>query len=211
MTVKFVFRNFRKRPFLNLIKVIGLSLALSGSLLIILFLKNELTFDTFNRNYDRIYRLTTVDKSVAGGMHFARIYDAGIIPAMAEYFPEIESFVRLAPVRGGVMKLDEDFIPINQGFESDSTFFKVFNCELISGNPEDLLNNPGSMVVSESFARRVFGKVDPSGKILILPAGQFYGKNMEFTVKGVMKDFPRNSHFHPEFIVSPVDKSILDG
>ncbi|HUX96566.1 MAG TPA: ABC transporter permease [Bacteroidales bacterium] len=211
MTLKFVIRNILKRPFLNLIKVIGLSLSLSGALLIVLFLKNELEYDRYNKYSERTYRLTVTDESFIGGKHFARISNSSYIPAMADYFPEIESFVRMAPIRGGVMKYNEDFIPINQAFECDSTFFKVFDTDLLRGNPDNVLSGPGSMVVSESFAKRVFGSQNPEGHIMVLPEGQFYGKNIEFTVNGVMKDFPQNSHFHPEFIVSPVEKSVLEG
>ena len=129
---------------------------------------------------------------------------------MAEYFPEIENYVRLAPIRGGVMKHNEEFIEVNEAFECDSTFFEVFDSELLVGNPENILNNPGSMVVSESFAKKAFGNLNPIGQILTLPNGQFYGKNTDFTVKGIMKDFPQNSHFHPEFITTPVDKTFFE-
>jgi len=207
----FIIRNLLKRPFLNLVKVLGLSLALSGVLLIALFLKSELTFDSFHKARKRIYRLTVTDETIIGGKHFARVSNAGFVPGMKEYFPEIEEYVRLAPIRGGVMRHKENFILIDQAFECDSTFFSVFDCELINGNQGQILNSPGSMIVSESFARRVFGQADPSGQILVLPEGQFYGKNTEFTIKGVMKDFPRASHFHPEILVSPVDKTSLDG
>ncbi|MBK9389301.1 MAG: ABC transporter permease [Bacteroidetes bacterium] len=210
MTLKFIIRNLLKRPFLNLIKILGLSLALSGVLLIVLFLKNELTYDTFHKDSERIYRLTVTDQSGIRGKHFARISNSGFVPGMADYFPEIEEYVRLAPIRGGVLKHIENFIPIDQAFECDSTFFRVFNCNLVSGNPEEILNSPGSMIISESFARRAFGKSDPMGQIMILPEGQFYGTNKEFTVKGVMRDFPGNSHFHPEVIVSPVEKSEIE-
>ena len=211
MTFKLVIRNLLKRPFLNLIKVLGLGLAFCGILLMVLFIKYELTFDTFHEKAERIYRLTVTDQSLFGGRHFARVYNSSIVQRMAGYFPEIESYVRLAPVRGEVMKYNEDFITVNQAFECDSTFFKVFNCELLSGNPEYIFDSPGSMLVSESFALRVFGKTDPEGQIMILPEGQFYGKSIEFTVKGVMKDFPANCHFHPEFLVSPADKNVLSG
>jgi putative ABC transport system permease protein len=210
VTLKFIIRNLLKRPFLNLIKILGLSLALSGVLLIVLFLKNELTYDTFHKDSERIYRLTVTDQSGIRGKHFARISNSGFVPGMADYFPEIEEYVRLAPVRGGVLKHNENYILIDQAFECDSTFFKVFSCKLVSGNPEEILNRPGSMIISESFARKAFGKTDPAGQIMILPEGQFYGTNKEFTVKGVMKDFPGNSHFHPEVIVSPVEKSEIE-
>ncbi|MGB8490798.1 MAG: ABC transporter permease [Bacteroidales bacterium] len=211
MTSKIVVRNLLKRPFLNFVKVAGLGLSLTGIMVIVLFLRNELTFDRFHKNSDRIYRLTTTDQSVIGGKHFSRVYKPAFVPVMKEFFPEIENYVRLSPVRGGVMKYGEKYIAISEAFECDSTFLTVFDADLISGNPQDVFNDPASMVVSESFARKTFGAVNPLGQILTLPAGQFYGKNLDFTVKGVMKDYPRNSHFHPEFITTPADKTIFDG
>ena len=208
---KFVIRNLLKRPFLNLIKVIGLSLALCCILLIVLFLKNELTYDSFHTNSSRIYRLTTTSSSLFSDKHFARIPTAGFIPILTETFPEIENYVRLAPIRGGMMKLNEEFIEVDQAFQCDSTFFEVFDAELLVGNPESILSHPGSMVISKSFAEKIFGKENPIGEILTLPSGQFYGEHVDFTILGIMKDFPQNSHFHPELITSPVDGSILNG
>jgi putative ABC transport system permease protein len=167
---------------------------------------NELTYDRFHTKSNRIYRLTITSPDMLDGKHFARIQNPDYIPKMAEYFPEIENYVRLVPVMGGVIKLNENYIKINQAFQCDSTFFDVFDAELLVGNPDNILDNPGSMVVSESFAKRVFGNDYPVGKTLNLPDGQYYGKNIDFTVKGIMKDFPQNSHFHPEFIATPVDK-----
>lgn len=211
MILKFAIRNVIKRPFLNLIKVVGLSLALSSILIIVLFLRNELTFDSFHKKSDRIYRFTITSPRFFEGKHFARVYQPGYIPQMAEYFPEIENYVRLAPINGGVMKYNEEFIEIRQAFVCDSTFFKVFDSELLVGDTDNILNNPGSMVVSENFAKKVFGKINPVGQILTLPSGQFYGENIDFVIKGVMKDFPQNSHFHPEFITTSHDKTILAG
>jgi len=211
MTLKFAVRNISKRPFLNFIKIAGLALALSGILLIVLFLKNELTFDRFHKKSDRIYRFTVTDPTFIAGKHFARVNNTEYIPGMAEYFPEVENYVRLAPVRGGVVKHNAEFILVSEAFECDSTFFDVFDSELLVGNIKNILNGPGSMVLSESFAKKVFGTVNPVGQILTLPSGQFYVKNIDFTIKGIMKDFPRNSHFHPEFITTPADKTIFSG
>jgi putative ABC transport system permease protein len=211
MTLKFTIRSITKRPFLNLIKVAGLSLTLSAIVLIVMFLKNELTFDRFYTKSDRIYRFTVTDKAFIAGKHFARVSNPEYIPKMVEYFPEIENYVRLAPVRGGVIKHNEDFIIVNQAFECDSTFFDLFDSELLVGDINSVLNDPGSLVCSESFTRKIFGDANPVGEILTLPSGQFYGKNIDFTVKGIMKDFPQNSHLHPEFITTPVDKTIFSG
>ncbi len=196
-----------KRPFLNLIKVAGLSLALSGILIILLFLKNELSYDSYHKESDRIYRFTNTSPDLFSGKHYSRILNTEYISRMAEYFPEIENYVRLAPVLGGVVKLDNDFLKVNQAFQCDSTFFDVFKSELIVGNPDNVLDDPGSMVVSESFAKKIFGNRNPLGQILTLPEGQYYGENIDFTINGIMKDFPQNSHFHPEFIATPRDKN----
>lgn len=211
MILKFVIRNITKRPFLNLIKIAGLSLSFSCTLLIALFLKNELTFDRFNNKSDRIYRFTVANQSVISGKQFARVYDTEYIPGLTEYFPEAENYVRLAPVRGGVIKYNEEYILVNEAFECDSTFFDIFDSVLLVGNPENILDNPGSLVLSRSLAEKIFGNVNPVGEILTLPGGQFYGRDIDFTIKGIMRDFPYNSHFHPDFIAAPVDKTIFKG
>lgn len=210
MFLKCVIRNLLKRPFLNLIKVLGLSLSWISIMLILLFLKNEFSYDRFHRKSDRIYRLTVTDDTFIAGRHFARVYDPSYIPLMADYFPDIENFVRMAPMRGGVLKYNEEYIPITQAFECDSTFFQVFDAELVTGSLENVLADPASMVVSESFAEKVFGRANPVGQVLIMPAGQYYGSDLTFTIKGIMKDFPQNSHFHPELITTPANKSIFE-
>ncbi len=211
MILKVVIRNLIKRPFLNLIKVTGLSLALTGILFIALFLKNELSFDKFNEKADRIYRYTIADPDFLGGNEFARIVNPGYIPQVKQQVPEIEDFVRLRPVREGLIKYNEQYYNVDQAFECDSTFFQVFDAELTVGNKLTVLENPASMVISETLAERVFGKSNPVGEMLSIPSGQFYGDDQKFTVSGVMKDFPFKSHFHPVFIATPVsDKFIND-
>ncbi len=202
MLLKLVVRNIVKRPFLNLIKVLGLALGLSGILFIALFLKNELSYDRFHAKADRIYRLTLTDPRLLNGSHFARIINSEHVPDLAQHFPEIEGYARLAPIRGGVMFYNEKYYSVDQAFVCDSTFFEVFDARLLLGDKKNVLNSPASMVVSESFAQKVFGTANPVGEVLSIPAGQFYGEKIDFTIKGVMKDFPQDSHFHPELITT---------
>ena len=208
MLLRFVLRNIRKRLFLNLIKVAGLALGLSSILLIALFLKNELTYDAFNTKASRIYRLTITDPGFLANSHFARVYNSEHIDDLAAYFSEIESFVRLAPIRGGMMFYKEKYYTINEAFQCDSTFFRIFDIGLLTGDRNTILNSPGSMVVSQSFAQRVFGSDNPTGEIISIPAGQYYGDKTDFTIKGVMKDFPQNSHFHPDLVTTPAKGSV---
>ena len=204
MILKVVIRNLLKHPFLNMVKVIGLGLALTGIIFISLFLKNEWSYDTYHSKSDRIYRYTIADPEFLGGKHFARLVNPGYIPELKEKVSEIENYTRLMPVRGGLMKYGERFYSISEAFECDSTFFQVFDAKLLIGNGQAVLESPGSMVVAESFAKKVFGEENPIGEVLTLPSGQFYGEPQDFTIKGIMKDFPSNSHFHPDFIATPV-------
>lgn len=208
MLFQFVFRNVKKRLFLNLIKILGLSLGLSGILFIVLFLRNELTYDAYNSKADRIYRFTTTNPGFLGNNHFARIYFSEQIPDLASFFPEIESYVRLAPIKGGVLMHNEKYYSINEAFVCDSTFFNLFDAKLLTGDKQTILNNPGSMVISASFAQKVFGSANPIGQIMTLPAGQYYGEPSNYTIKGVMKDLPQNSHFHPDLITTPAKGKI---
>jgi putative ABC transport system permease protein len=205
MNFKVIIRNLLKRPFLNLVKIVGLSLALIGIVFISLFLKNELSFDNYHNNADNIYRLTLTDPDFLGGKHFARIVNTGYLPDLNEKLPEIENFLRLRPIRGGIIKYNDRFYNTTQAFECDSTFFQFFDTELSIGNIKTILDEPASMVVSASFSKKVFGNENPIGKILTIPTGQFYGVEQNFTVNGVMKDFPSNSHLHPDYIATPVE------
>jgi putative ABC transport system permease protein len=208
MLYQFAIRNLRKRPFLNLIKVLGLALGLCVILFIALFLKNELSYDAYHQKADRIYRFTTTDPSSFNNAHFARIFNSEQIPELSKYFPEIESFVRLAPISGGVMMHEEQYYLIHEAFVCDSTFFNLFDAELLIGDKQSVLNSPGSMVVSATFAQKVFGTNNPVGETLSLPSGQFYGEKTDFTIKGIMKEFPQNSHFHPDLITTPAKGQI---
>ncbi len=174
MIIKVVVRNLSKRPFLHFVKVLGLSLALCGIVFIALFLKNELTYDAYHQKSDRTYRITLTDPDFLGGKHFARIVNPGYIQDIQEQLPEVENFVRLRPVRGGLVKYNDRFYTVTQGFECDSTFFKVFNTELTVGNKQTVLENPASMVLTSGFANKIFGDTNPIGEVLTIPAGQFY-------------------------------------
>lgn len=166
MLIKFAIRNLKKRFFFNLIKILGLSFALGGILFIVLFIQNELSYDKFHPNASRIYRFTAVNPDFIGGKHFARTHNVSFIPEMAAYFPEVENYVRLAPARGGVIKHFERFYNVSQAFECDSTFFQIFDADLIIGDRRNVLDAPGSMVITESFAKKIFGDANPVGEAI---------------------------------------------
>ena len=202
--IQMVLRNILKRPFLNMVKIVGMTLALTGVILIVLLIKYELSFDRFNSNPENIYRLTVTNPEFIGGKHFARTYNTSYMSDLKAKYPDIKNYVRLSRIGGGVLKLDDKYVKIKQAYVCDSTFFEMFNAPLIIGDKSNILAQPGSMILTESFAKKVFGKENPIGKTLTIPLGQYYGEETNFTIKGIMKDFPQNSHFHPELITTSV-------
>ncbi|MEA1786510.1 ABC transporter permease [Arenibacter sp. GZD96] len=203
MLLKFALRNIKKRPFLNLIKVTGLYLGLIGVVFIALFLKNELSYDHFYAKSERIFRLTTTDPTAFEDAHFARIFNSEEVLDWTAQVPEIASFVRLSPYRGGLLMHENQFYEIQQAFWSDSTFFKIFDTELVKGDKASVFSDPGAVVISESFAQKIFGDSDPIGGIITIPEGHFNNEKNDFIIKGVIRDFPQNSHFHPDVLLAP--------
>ncbi len=132
MILKVVVRNLLRHPFLNLVKITGLSLALIGIIFIALFLKNELSYDRFHSKSNQIYRYTVSNPGFLGGKQFARAFNTSYIPDLQTKIPEIENFTRLMPIRGGLIKYNNRYYSINEAFECDSTFFQIFNADLVS-------------------------------------------------------------------------------
>jgi putative ABC transport system permease protein len=184
----------------TLINISGLTLGITCSLLIALYIQDELSYDRFHENADRIYRLTTrgilegkrVQSSTVG-------FPAG--PSMAAGCPDIESYLRLArwgtfPIRYEEKAFTEDYLLL-----SDPNFFRFWDFRLIAGHPDSVLNGPGKIVLSESAARRYFGyqgphDTSPLGKTLVLAQG-YLAK-----VTGIAEDPPLQSHFHYTHILS---------
>lgn len=184
----------------TLINVSGLTLGITCSLMIFLYIQDEIAYDRFHVDADRIHRL-----SMSGVLQGEPLRSSGtgypIAPVMAAECPGIESFVRLVnwgtfPIRYEDRSFTEDYLLI-----SDANFFNFFDFKLVTGHPDSVLSGPGKIVLSESAARRYFnykGKDDisPLGKIMVLGQG-FMAK-----VSGIAEDPPLQSHFHFTHILS---------
>jgi len=208
MNIKYALRNIKKRPVLNLIKILGLSLGLCGVLFIALFVKNEFNYDQMHTDADRIFRLTTTSSDFAKGNHFARIPDAEIIPELLEEVPEVEKFVRLMPLRDKLISKNEQYYGIAQAFAVDANFLDFFEIHFINGERNSAFSHSDVAVISETLARKVFGEEDPIGKVISLPPGQYNSIETNFTVKGVMEDFAQESHMHPDLLIMPGNDTI---
>lgn len=184
----------------TLINVSGLTLGITCSLMIFLYIQDEVAYDRFHDDADRIHRVL-----VSGVLQGEPLNSSGtgypVAPTMAAKCPEIESFVRLAhwetfPIRYEDKAFTEDYLLI-----SDPNFFDFFNFKLVAGHPDSVLDRPRKVVISESAAKRYFnysgpGDLSPIGKTLVLAQGY------HATVSGIAEDPPLQSHFHFTHILS---------
>ncbi len=189
-------RNFRREKGYTFINVFGLALGIGCALLMFLHVQDELRYDRFHTNADRIVRVTATR-----GMPEIRISANTALPtgpALKAEFPEVLEAVRARRRAGPILRyLDRQFAESNV-YAVDSTFLEVFSFPLVKGDRKKSLDRPDAIVVTESAARRYFGTADPIGKTLTYQTS--LGR-IDLTVTGVLQDLPRQSHIHFDFLV----------
>jgi putative ABC transport system permease protein len=191
-------RNLRRQKGLSFINISGLAIGISCCLLIFLYINDELSYDKYHENSDRIYR--PIAYSTIGGETrvFARMPSA-IAPGLKEAIPEIEASARL--FQFGVLRFmhgDKNF-EIPEFYCADPSFFTLFSYEFIAGDPQTALQKPQTLVLTEDTALQIFGGVDAVGKSISVP---FRQGNQDLQVTGIVKNVPRNSHFRFNIILS---------
>ncbi|NVK86240.1 MAG: ABC transporter permease [Cytophagia bacterium] len=202
--LKIGLRNLVKHKAHSVINVLGLAIGMCCFLLIGLFVLDESSFDRFHEGYENIYRITEVNYSEGGETKLANAFSA-IGPALKNDFPELSSFVRIHVDEFTVgVDIQNEFKEANFAF-ADSSFWQVFDFQLIEGDPKEALANPFSLVLSQSAAQRHFGNESPLGKTLRVN-GQY-----DFQVVGLMEDMPHNSHLQLDMIASFVSLRQLEG
>lgn len=192
------YRNIVKYKSYSLINIIGFALGISCFLLIFFFIRDELSFDTFNSKADRIYRVAEI-YTQSGNVQFIANSSGPWGPAMAEDYPEVVNFVRLMPpvTQYLVSRIEKDFHFYEEKFVyADDTLFDIFDFELLKGDIKSVLSEPNSVILTQSTVKRYFGSEDPMGKTIVVD------KKFPFVVSGILKDIPRTSHFKFDFLAS---------
>jgi len=200
--IKITFRNMKRHKGYTFINIAGLAVGIACTIFILLWVRDELSFDRFHENADRIYRVvfSTSDDGSPTNANGA----FGVGPALKRDFPEVLETVRLRKMGQGVKRYigykDKKYYEL-RFFFSEPTIFTVFDFPLIKGDPAKALDEPNSIVLTEEVARKYFGNEDPIGEII--EADPYNdGELMLFHVTGIAKDVPRNSHFHFDFLAS---------
>ena len=189
--MKVALRLIRRHKVYSFINVAGLAVSMACALLIVFWVRDELSYDRFNANLDRLYRVTCIGEIFSG---FAS--PAPFAPAVVAEVPEVAAAARVARNPRLVFRNGERVFYEEGGISTDPELFAMFSFPLVKGDARTALAGPTGIVISETMARKYFGGEDPVGKTLACE-GRF-----ALSVGGVMADVPRNSHLRFDYAVS---------
>lgn len=193
---KIAWRNLVRSRAFSAINISGLAIGLASCMLISLYVIDELSFDRFNENADRIVRVT-----FKGLMQGGKINEAHVMPptasALKTDYPEVVEATRLRQGGRPLVLINNRIYNDERLAFVDSNFFRVFTFPLVEGAPQNALVEPSTMVISESTALKYFGTTHAIGKTLV-----FKEFNTTYRITGVMKDMPASSHIRYDLLAS---------
>ncbi|HKL09131.1 MAG TPA: ABC transporter permease [Bacteroidales bacterium] len=207
-----MFKNFLKVSIRNLVRnktysfinILGLSIGMVCSILITLFIVDELSYDRYHENAENIYRVG-LSGSFGGNELKAYVTGSPAGQTFVEQIPEVLKSSRVVKASFAsaemVVNIDERQYLEENVFYVDSTFFDIFDVDFINGNPQGALSSPYKVILSESTARKYFGNTNVVGKSI-----QLFGD--EYLITGIVEDTPSNSHFHYNILISIVSSDI---
>lgn len=190
-------RQLSSQRLYTAINVGGLALGLAAAMLVGLYVRHELSYDRYHANADRIYRFARTVSLPSGTTIFDASMPAPAGPALAVDFPQIEKVARLRPFIGSAeMVIGERRLFGGLISAADPALFDIFGFDWIEGAPETAFADPGSIVLTEGAARRYFGNGAALGQPL-----QEANAVRRFTVRGVIRDLPDNTHLRFDMLV----------
>jgi putative ABC transport system permease protein len=198
--VKSGLRAIRRRRLYSAINIAGLAVGMACSVLIMLFVFDELNYDKFNVNHDRIWRVTRKWFNSDGvvNLHLGHVA-APVGPLLRNDFPEILHSVRLLQAEGLLVSHGPVYFEEDRFFFAERDVFDVFTFKMTAGDPATALAEPFAVVITSEMARKYFGAEDPIGKSITIQAS---GQSGDLRVSGVVEPLPVASHFHPDFLGS---------
>lgn len=193
--IKTAFRTLRKNVGFTAINILGLALGLATCLMIVLYVADELSYDRYNAKASRTFRINE-DLKLGNNNVLYAVCMAPLAQTLKTDFPEVEEATRIKPTNGFHIKKGNESILEYSSVFTDPSIFNVFTLPMINGNPATALNEPNSVVLTESTAKKYFNSTNIVGKTLTIENNQL------FKITGVIKDIPKQSHFNFNFFMS---------
>jgi len=191
--VKIALRNIRKHKGYSFINIFGLAMGTACFILILIWIQDELSYDRFNKDSDRIYRVVKYSDYGGNELHVA-LTPGPLSQAMKDELPEVVEATSV-DFAGGMAEYEGKTFNDVETACVEPAFLKIFTYPLIKGDPESALSDKNSIILTEKLAIRIFGNEDPIGKILT------FNKIYDYQITGIMENIPRQSHLQFECII----------
>ena len=188
-------RNLLGNKLFSIVNISGLAIGIACSLLLFMFVRDELSFDRSHKNANEIYR-AYLQLKINGKESVNGKTAAPLGPTMVKEFPEVVDYSRVGYFGAHDLRFGEKIFRETNLYGVDSSFFTLFDYPLIAGDRNTALLHPNSIVMTEKSAVKYFGKTNPVGKSIIVDGSNSY------IVTGVVKDFSSHSFFNADFLVS---------
>ncbi|HEY8510394.1 MAG TPA: ABC transporter permease [Cyclobacteriaceae bacterium] len=199
--IKVAMRNLQRHKGFSFINIFGLAIGMACSILILLWVRDELSYDRFHTNADHTYRI--IASLPEFDLH-AAISSAPIAQAVRTQIPGVKNAVRLRGFNKGLFQVGDRMFEEEGLLFADSTFFDVFSFPLVAGNPKTALRNPDGIVITESAARKYFGDEPALGQTIVK------NHKEDLVVTGVVADAPGNSHIRFDFVQPMTNRARTD-
>jgi putative ABC transport system permease protein len=192
--IKYQIRNFKRSPLLLFVSVPSLAIGLAGFLLLMIYLKHETSYDQHFKTKERVFRLYNT-LTERGSSDTWPICLRDIYTEIKEGVPEVEAVTQIYRGWGNNVKYEEKKLSNIELMYVDNGFFKVFGLELSDGNAKDALLQKNTVILTQTLAKKIFENQNPIGKVIKI-------MDEDFTVNGIIPDFPKTTHFQTEMLAS---------
>ena len=191
---KIAIRNIFKNKLYSFVNIAGLAIGMAACILILLWVTDEMNFNSFNKNLDKIFAVPQTQHYQTIGDFTVLNTPLGLAKVLKEEYPEIDQIARYAPYMGNALISYKDKSFSEQSTFVDPSFLKMFTFDLIEGDKNTALNDPHSILLTEDMAKKYFGNEDPVGKILR------FNNKVDVKVTGVLKNVPHNSDLNFNYL-----------
>jgi putative ABC transport system permease protein len=191
--LKITLRNFRNHKAYSFINISGLAIGMACSILIVLFIRGEQSYDRYHLDLDRLYRVTMHYKG-NWEVDFAYVGPA-VAPLLKRDFPQVEKAARLQHLYQPLVRKKDKMFYESRGFWAENEIFEILSFKFLKGDPASALTRPFTLALSDGTAKKYFGSEEPLGKTLTIDAD-------DYEVTAVYEDYPTNTHLKCDLMAS---------
>jgi putative ABC transport system permease protein len=189
-------RSLLKDKAFSTLNIVGLTIGITCSMLLLMYILDEFSYDRYHKNAANIYRIISNIKEPDDAFTWSST-QMPLGEELQDNYPEVKNAVRFVQMNNNVYKKGDTQFPETKFYLADSTVFDMFSYDFISGDPSTALDNPFNVVLTETTAKKYFQNISE-----VLGQSILNQQNEEFKVTGIIKDVPRNSHFRFDALVS---------